>query len=233
MVKTYDKKKDINIQLSKNFKLSEFDCKCSRCSTVLLDDTLVDILQKIRDHFGVAVNVNSGYRCEPHNAEVGGATGSHHMKGMAADIWVEGVAPKEVAKYAESIGVKRIGLYEGASEGNFVHIGSADTKRFWLGHAGKLTDTFGGIPVNGGTEPTKYISMELPVLKRGMKGDEVRALQALLVGYGYDVGPSGVDGSFGSKTENALECYQEDNDLSADGSCGRQSWSSLLGLEDS
>lgn len=235
MVKTYDKKKDIDLQLSKNFKLSEFDCKCKReeCSTVLLDDALVDILQKIRDHFGVPVNVNSGHRCQKHNAAVGGSTSSHHMRGMAADIWVKGVAPKEVAKYAESIGVKRIGLYEGASEGNFVHIGSADTKRFWLGHAGKLVDTFGGVPVNGGKDPTKYISMELPVLKKGMKCPTVGVVQALLIGMGYDLGKTGADESFGGKTENAVMSYQEDADLEPDGSVGRKTWSKLLGLEGS
>ena len=141
MVKTYAKTD--SKQLSTNFRLKEFACKCSRCSTTLLDDTLVEILQKIRNHFGVAVNINSGYRCEEHNAKVGGSTTSHHMRGMAADIRVKGVEPRTVAQYAESIGVKRIGLYEGAKEGNFVHIGSATTKRFWLGHAGTNVDNFG------------------------------------------------------------------------------------------
>lgn len=76
--------------------------------------------------------------------------------------------------------------------------------------------------------PTKYITVELPVLKRGAKGESVRALQALLVGYGYKIV---VDGSFGAKTENAVTCYQEDTGLAVDGSVGRATWSSLLGLE--
>ena len=74
----------------------------------------------------------------------------------------------------------------------------------------------------------KYISLELPVLKRGMKGDDVRALQAMLVGYGYKIV---VDGSFGAKTEDAVLCYQEDHGLKADGSVGRATWTSLHGLE--
>ncbi len=44
---------------------------------------------------------------------------------------------------------------------------------------------------------------------------------------------SGIDGSFGGATENALECYQEDHGLTPDGSCGRATWTSLLGLEGS
>ena len=75
----------------------------------------------------------------------------------------------------------------------------------------------------------KYITIEVPVLKRGMKGEAVRALQAQLVGYGYQIA---VDGSFGAKTEKAVEQYQRDNCLTPDGSVGRKTRSKLLGLED-
>lgn len=76
------------------------------------------------------------------------------------------------------------------------------------------------------------------MLRRGMKGETVEAVQSILVGHGYDLGDTGkhkdgVDGSFGGKMENAVECYQEDNDLEPDGSVGRQTWANLLGLEDS
>lgn len=219
MVKTYDKKKDANKQLSKNFKLSEFDCKCSRCSKVLLDTKLVELLQKIRDHFGASVNVNSGYRCSAHNKEVGGSSSSNHVKGTAADIRVEGVDPIEVAKYAESIGIKRIGLYEGEKEGNFVHIGSGSTKKYWKGHEQKKVDTFGG--------SVKKITVELPVLEKGAKGGAVWALQGLLRGYKYDIE---TDGSFGGDTYETLKKYQREYDLKEDGKCGKNTWISLLNL---
>jgi hypothetical protein len=77
----------------------------------------------------------------------------------------------------------------------------------------------------------KYITLEMPVLKRGMKGGAVFALQALLIGYGYDLGEKGLDGSFGKATEAALKKYQFEHDLEADGSCGRKTWSSLLGVD--
>ena len=79
-------------------------------------------------------------------------------------------------------------------------------------------------------QPTKYITLEVPVLKRGAKGSAVRALQAMLVGYGYTIA---VDGSFGAKTENAVMCYQEDNNLTPDGSVGRKTHSHMHGLEGS
>jgi hypothetical protein len=214
VVKKY--KRSEKLQLSKNFRLDEFKCKCGKCDPILVDEALVDWLQKIRDHFGRSVNINSGYRCEDHNSspKVGGSKGSHHVKGMAADIRVEGITPEEVAKYAESIGIKRIGLYD-----NFVHIGSDSKKRFWLGHEGKEVETFGGKP--------RTVTLELPVLKRGAMGDPVIALQVILDGYGYDIGKIG---TFDYKTENALRCYQEDADLEPDGSCGKATWSSLLGV---
>lgn len=216
MIKEYQKK-DGSVILSENFKVREFACKCSRCSQLLLDEALVELLQRLRDHFGVSVHINSGYRCKEHNAEVGGSSSSHHMKGMAADIRVEGIAPKEVAKYAESIGIKRIGLYD-----NFVHIGSGATKRFWLGHEGTNVDTFGGAE--------KTVAVSLPVFKKGAKGGAVWGLQALLRGYGHDLGEKGLDGSFGTATENAVRKFQHENDLEVDGSVGRATWNELLGI---
>lgn len=218
-IKTYSKK-DGGRQLSKNFRLGEFKCKCKRCSTVLVDDELVEIIQKIRDHFGVSININSGYRCEAHNVEVGGASGSHHTKGMAADIVVTGVEPKEVAKYAESIGVKRIGLY-GGSEGNFVHIGSNGTKRFWLGHAGTLVETFGGAPV-------QTCTLTVPVLKRGSKGGAVEAVQLIL--QGKTNARLAADGSFGPATELEVKEYQRKVGMEDDGHVGPATWAKLLGV---
>ena len=96
-VKTY-KKKAIS-KLSTNFKSTEFDCHGSGCcSETLIDEQLVEYLQDIRDHFGKPVTVTSAYRCATHNKNVGGATGSRHMKGQAADIYIDGVKPAEIAK---------------------------------------------------------------------------------------------------------------------------------------
>ena len=216
MVKKY--KRNDKLQLSKNFRLDEFKCKCGVCDPILVDEELVARLQQIRDHFGRSVNINSGYRCEKHNAsaKVGGSPGSHHVKGKAADIRVQGITPAEVAKYAESIGIQRIGLYD-----NFVHIGSDTTKKFWKGHDQQKVDTFGGKP--------KTVTLELPVLKAGCRGDSVMALQALLTGYGYECGSRGSYGTFDDATREALMEYQEDCLLSVDGSCGRKTWASLLG----
>lgn len=152
-VKTY--KKGDTTKLSKNFSVNEFQCKGSGCcSTVLIDDQLVKYLQQIRDHFGASVTITSAYRCSIHNSRVNGATGSRHTKGQACDIVVAGVAPAKVAAYAESIGIKGIGLYETAKDGFFVHIDTRTTKSFWYGQAQAYRSTFGGAAAATVTKPT-------------------------------------------------------------------------------
>lgn len=153
-VKTYTK--GDKTKLSENFKVSEFACHGSGCcSTVKIDSLLVDYLQKIRNHFGKSVRISSGYRCPTHNRSIGGATASRHASGQAADIVISGVTPAEVAKYAESIGIKGIGLYETANDGYFVHIDTRTYKSFWYGQAQAHRTTFGGKPINNtNTEKT-------------------------------------------------------------------------------
>ena len=132
-------------QLSTNFKSTEFDCHGSGCcSTTQIDEKLVQYLQQIRTHFGKSVNVSSGYRCATHNKNIGGATGSKHSTGQAADIYINGVAPAEIAKYAESIGILGIGLYETDKDGHFVHVDTRTTKSFWYGQSEAKRTTFGG-----------------------------------------------------------------------------------------
>lgn len=141
-------KKSDRIQLSKNFNSYEFRCGLGRpcaCQTTLIDEALVEILQRIRDHWpGHALHITSGYRCPVYNRSVSRATGSYHSKGMAADITVDGVVPREVAKYAESIGVLGIGLYETQADGFFVHVDTRTYKSFWYGQEQAPRTTFGG-----------------------------------------------------------------------------------------
>ncbi len=47
-----------------------------------------DLLDPIREKWGSAIFVNSGYRCEALNSAVGGAKNSQHMSGEAADLYV-------------------------------------------------------------------------------------------------------------------------------------------------
>ena len=226
-------KRGDSTKLSANFRASEFLCKGAGCCTHgQIDDKLVQILQKIRDHFGKPVHISSAYRCATWNKQVGGVSNSYHCYGQAADIKVEDTAPAEVAKYAESIGVLGIGLYETDSDGHFVHVDTRTTKSFWYGQAGKKRTTFGGAAKNTTTTTTKGdYTMEMRNLKKGMTGEDVRALQILLNGRKYECGNA--DGYFGAKTEGAVIALQKDvfpNDPSEwDGIAGKNTMGSLLG----
>ena len=66
-------------QLTKNFTLEEFECKCGACTHLLLDLHLVEYLQFLRDSFETPIRVLSGARCPEHNANVGGSPRSRHL----------------------------------------------------------------------------------------------------------------------------------------------------------
>ena len=70
---------------TKNFKVSEFACHCG-CGYNIIDQRVINMAQIIREALGVPVRVNSGCRCEKHNAACGGTKGSFHTKGKAADL---------------------------------------------------------------------------------------------------------------------------------------------------
>lgn len=74
-------------------------------------------------------------------------------------------------------------------------------------------------------------SMQLETLKKGCKGDCVKAMQILLAGNGCNCGASGADGDFGPATDRALEQYQNKKNLEADGICGPITWATLLGMQ--
>lgn len=214
-------KKGQKTKLSENFNSSEFDCHGSGCcSETIVNPKLVEYVQKIRDHFGKSITVTSGYRCPVHNKRIGGATGSRHSKGDAADIVVSGVAPREVAKYAESIGIKGIGLYETNADGHFTHVDTRDVKSFWYGQNEAKRTTFGGNTPEPAPTPTPQPSINNDVLSIGDTGEDVRELQEWLVKLGYNVGSKGPDGDFGSKTYAAVIDFQRKHNLDDDGIVG-------------
>lgn len=71
----------------------------------------------------------------------------------------------------------------------------------------------------------------LPTLRKGSKGEPVRALQALLILRGQKLATYGTDGDFGNETEVALRAYQKMKGLTADGICGSDVWKTLIEKE--
>ena len=94
------------MQLTKNFNLSEFECKCGCEMPEDVKENIKDLakdLQVIRDKVGVGFTPNSAYRCTEHNTSIGGVKSSQHLKGKAADINIKGIEPAEVANLVEHL----------------------------------------------------------------------------------------------------------------------------------
>jgi hypothetical protein len=99
------------MRLSKNFTLAEFT-KSQTATRRGIDNTpegehleaakelFENVVQAVRDHFGVTV-INSGYRGPELNEAVGGSAKSQHCKGEAVDIECPGNSNYDVAKWIE------------------------------------------------------------------------------------------------------------------------------------
>ena len=113
-------------KLSPNFAHGELVCPC--CGIGIRNDTLVYLLEAIRNHFDKPVRITSGNRCVDHNGMVGGSPKSQHITGNAADIAVEGVSPTEVYEYCCDLIRDRggAGLYRW-----HVHIDTRGKKARW------------------------------------------------------------------------------------------------------
>ena len=241
-------KKSDRAILSPHFRASEFACKGRGCcDQTLIDAALVEFLQRIRDHFGKPVTINSGYRCATHNKAVGGVTASRHLQGQAADIAVAGVAPAEVAKFAQQIGVLGIGLYETDTDGYFVHIDTRPNKSFWYGQKQAYREDFGGYDF---PRFVQALQQAIGATADGIPGPEtlhaaptlgvqwnnrhpcVLPVQTWLSVLGYEeVGPA--DGIAGPKFAAAVAHFQQDQGLANTGILEQwgSSWYALLRLK--
>lgn len=134
MIRKYSLAKDGAKLFAPNFKVRELRCR-DGSDTVMVDEALMLLLQCIREHFGKAVTITSGYRTAAHNAAVGGAKSSQHLLGRAADIQVADTSVEDVAAYAESLmpawgGVGRYPVKTGRAKG-WVHVDTRANKSRW------------------------------------------------------------------------------------------------------
>lgn len=128
-IKAYSKAKDGNKKLSTNFRVKEFACT-DGSDPIFIDSDLVNVLQKIRSHFGKSVTITSAYRTPGKNKAVGGQAYSQHLYGRACDIKVKDTKPKKVAAYAETLLKNKGGI---GTYSTFTHIDVRATKARWKG----------------------------------------------------------------------------------------------------
>ena len=80
------------------------------------------------------------------------------------------------------------------------------------------------------SDAEEVVEVQLKVLKKGAKGDQVKALQTFLRGADYDLGRTGIDGDFGPVTDSCVRKFQSRNGLKTDGSVGPATWKKMLGV---
>ncbi len=91
---------------------------CPCCGSCELSPDLLARLDQARVTAGIPFNINSGYRCEAHNAEVGGKPTSSHLGGFAVDISADNSpARAAILNGLIAAGFERIGIAK-----TFIHV---------------------------------------------------------------------------------------------------------------
>ena len=135
--------------ISEHFSVAENRCHCGECTRATADVELVTIMEWLRGHYNaklghvdndLPMNVNSWFRCRAHNNRpkhlfsdfgvqgVGSNDNSMHPTGGAADVWIPGVDPVNIAatvreRYPSRLGV---GIYD-----TFTHIDVRENRADW------------------------------------------------------------------------------------------------------
>ena len=97
-----------------------------------MDERFVRKLDTLRGLFKKPLVVSSGYRSPGHNKKVGGAPGSMHTRGLAADLLVAGEDAFNLVGLAYACGFTGIGVSQKGEWGRrFIHLDLRDKPTIW------------------------------------------------------------------------------------------------------
>jgi len=102
-----------------NFRPKELACRGT--GKLLIQRRALDALQALRRDVGKPLVIASAYRSPEHNAKVGGAKDSRHMRGDAFDVVLAGHDPLALVMAAKRVGFTGFGYYPHATP-PFLHI---------------------------------------------------------------------------------------------------------------
>ena len=123
----------VDDQVSQHFQAGEFLPHDSSYRYLRLSPRLVEILEKIRSGVGgLSVTVHSGYRPPAYNRQIGGASQSAHVDGLAADISVPGLSVARLHQVADLIVGETGGVGYYPDQG-FVHVDVRGFLARWTG----------------------------------------------------------------------------------------------------
>jgi len=106
---------------------SEHEMACRHCGEIYEWPAFMDRLQIARDIAGHPFHIHSAHRCGLHNARIGGAPLSQHLK-LAADIGLHGHSLGNLYQACVAAGFTGLGFYT-----TFLHI-DLGPKRSWYGN---------------------------------------------------------------------------------------------------
>ena len=217
---------DLNARLSEHFTLGEFydpqnyaDVIDPRKAPVIkltdIDKRIINLLEGLRELYRkqwpgavILIRPHGGYRPDPLNKMVGGASGSQHRKGNAADFSVKLPDGSKVdaptlavwtEMYMDKLGYKGgVGMYDAGHD--YIHVDARGKNVAWYDSYSST-----GCPGQGG-RPTIY--------RKGTKGAGVVLIQRKL--------GLAADGHYGAKTADAVKRWQAQHGLDDDGVFGRE-----------
>jgi len=102
----------------KYFTYEEFDSPDVQGSGQMMCDTLIEMLDQVREEYGKPIRITSGYRTDEYNATLRGAVAnSSHLKGLAADISIKNSKERYkllpiLIRYFHRVGIGK----------NFIHV---------------------------------------------------------------------------------------------------------------
>ena len=236
---------------SPHFTADELACKCggAYCDghPDTIDGGLLQNLERVREHYGnKPIIITSGLRCEQRNREVGGIPSSKHRLGFAVDFHITGGScdsasrRNEVMDYIKTLPNHNYTYGNTSQMGNAIHMDVHDsaeggestpttsTSNDWVARlqAECNTQGYSNQTVDGIAGPITLTGC--PELYQGCAGNITRLLQEKLTALGYAQPNFGCDGDFGGETVTAVQQFQRDHGLVADGIVGKATWKSLL-----
>lgn len=242
-------------QLSQHFNVQEFKCKCGKAHDIIIDNTLVDRLERLYKIADCSrIIVTSGYRCPTHSRNVGGSASDAHTVGIAADIMCydrQGnlINPWVVASYAEQVGFSGIGVMSTA-----LHVDVRNSSNYknshWFGDETTgnnniktfiksstqssdavknlqtiLNNKGNKLVVDGIIGKNTLNALHAYTINRGDKGELTKWVQEQLNAKSFNCGA--VDGIAGNNTMNAIHEFQKSNGLGV-GYLGGTDWNKLV-----
>lgn len=218
-------KMNLDVRLSEHFTLREFydpanyvDVLKGKAAPIVqpsdIDHRIIALLEKLRAKYrqkwpGVVIRIrpHGGYRPDPLNKLVGGAPGSQHRKGNAADFSVvvlgKAIDAPTLAvwteHYMQELGINGgVGMYKATD--NYIHVDARGKNVAWYDSYSSA-----GCPGQGG-RPCTY--------RKGSKGAGVVLIQRYL---GIPA-----DGKYGPQTMAAVKAWQAEHGCTPDGIFGRE-----------